>query len=143
MCSSTAGGRWLSVFSFVLGCVAVLAVLLLPALEGDDEGEDDGIVGEPEPEREEIPVKASENRELNVLDAGEAGALGMSKPSRSSLFASASRLIVDGLLLGRSASDDGKKLRNRCSACQREAFLNSTQTSILPGRQSAGSRRSR
>jgi hypothetical protein len=42
-----------------------------------------------------------------------------------------------------SWSVDGKKLRNKASACHFEAFLNSTQTSIRPGRESAGSRRSK
>lgn len=42
-----------------------------------------------------------------------------------------------------SSSVDGKKLRNSNSACHFDAFLNSTQTSIRPGRDSAGSRRSR
>ena len=42
-----------------------------------------------------------------------------------------------------SSSVEGKKLRKRASACHLEAFLNSTQTSIRPGRESAGSKRSR
>lgn len=53
---------------------------------------------------------------------------------------------IGGSLSGasmRSSSAEGKKLRNRASACHLLAFLNSTQTSIRPGRDSAGSRRSR
>ena len=42
-----------------------------------------------------------------------------------------------------SSSAQGKKLRKRASACHLLAFLNSTQTSIRPGRDRAGSRRSR
>ena len=42
-----------------------------------------------------------------------------------------------------SSSVDGKKLRKSNSACHLDAFLNSIQTSIRPGRDSAGSRRSR
>lgn len=42
-----------------------------------------------------------------------------------------------------SSSVDGKKLRKSCSACHLDAFLNSIQTSIRPGRDNAGSRRSR
>lgn len=41
------------------------------------------------------------------------------------------------------SSEDGKKLRNNASHCHLLAFLNSTHTSIRPGRESAGSRRSR
>lgn len=42
-----------------------------------------------------------------------------------------------------SSSVDGKKFLNKASACHLLAFLNSTQTSIRPGRERAGSRRSR
>ena len=42
-----------------------------------------------------------------------------------------------------SSSAQGKKLRNKASACHLLAFLNSTQTSMRPGRDRAGSRRSR
>ena len=42
-----------------------------------------------------------------------------------------------------SSSVDGKKLRNSSSACHLDALRNSTQTSIRPGRDNAGSRRSR
>lgn len=42
-----------------------------------------------------------------------------------------------------SSSIEGKKLRNNNSACHLDAFLNSTQTSMRPGRESAGSSRSR
>lgn len=60
-------------------------------------------------------------------DGGE----GMSIPSSS-----ASRSTL-------SSSADGKKFLKRSSACHFDAFLNSIQTSIRPGRERAGSRRSR
>ena len=109
-----------------------LSLRLLPALEAEA---DDGVEGEgvPEPlDAEEMPDRASEKSELSVLDAGEGG-IGISSPSRSPSRVGAAR----------SVSDDGKKLRKSASACHLEAFLNSTQTSIRPGRHSAGSRRSR
>jgi trehalose-6-phosphatase len=43
----------------------------------------------------------------------------------------------------KKSSDEGKKLRKRASHCHLLAFLNSTHTSMRPGRESAGSRRSR
>ena len=49
----------------------------------------------------------------------------------------------DSMSTSSSSSSHGKKLRKRASACHLLAFLNSTQTSIRPGRDSAGSRRSR
>ena len=42
-----------------------------------------------------------------------------------------------------SSSAHGKKFLNRASACHLDAFLNSTHTSMRPGRDSAGSNRSR
>jgi len=49
----------------------------------------------------------------------------------------------DSMSTSSSSSSHGKKLRKRASACHLLAFLNSTQTSIRPGRDRAGSRRSR
>lgn len=49
----------------------------------------------------------------------------------------------DSMSTSSSSSSLGKKLRKRASACHLLAFLNSTQTSMRPGRDSAGSRRSR
>lgn len=60
-------------------------------------------------------------------DGGEGSSIPSRSPS-SSMF---------------SSSADGKKLLKRSSACHLDAFLNSIQTSIRPGRESAGSRRSR
>lgn len=61
-----------------------------------------------------------------------AGVDGSSIPSRSPSIMGSSSLSVEG-----------KKLRKRASACHLDAFLNSIQTSMRPGRESAGSRRSR
>ena len=73
---------------------------------------------------EEMPI------ELLVSTEGDGG-VGNSIPSKSP-----SSTIS-------SSSVDGKKLRKRSSACHFDAFLNSTQTSIRPGRDNAGSKRSR
>ena len=62
---------------------------------------------------------------------GEGGTMGRSMLSRSPSI---------GTL---SSSVEGKKLRKSCSACHFDAFLNSIQTSMRPGRDNAGSRRSR
>ena len=43
----------------------------------------------------------------------------------------------------KKSSEEGKKLRKSASHCHLLAFLNSTHTSMRPGRESAGSRRSR
>lgn len=102
----------------------MLSLRRLPGGVGDDNGES-------EPEREDAddrPVSASEKSELSWLVAGDEGA-GISSDSISS---------ESGVGEG-SASADGKKLRNRFSAWYFDAFLNSIQTSMRPGRQSAGS----
>ena len=52
-------------------------------------------------------------------------------------------ILANSASVGPSSSVEGKKLRNNASACHFDAFLNSTQTSIRPGRDRAGSRRSR
>lgn len=103
----------------------MLSLRRLPGGVGDDNGET-------EPEREDTddrPESASEKSELSWLVAGEEGA-GISSDSKS-----ASESGVGG----GSASAEGKKLRNRFSAWYFDAFLNSIQTSMRPGRQSAGS----
>lgn len=66
------------------------------------------------------------------VDATEGdGGMGSSTPSSSPS------------MITSSSSVEGKKLRKSCSACHFEAFLNSIHTSIRPGRERAGSRRSR
>ena len=94
---------------------------------GDCMLEEDEDWLEPPIESAEISVKALEEA---VVD-GVPGTLGRVTPSSSP-----SRSIS-------SSSELGKKLRNNASACHGLAFLNSTQTSMRPGRESAGSRRSR
>ena len=49
----------------------------------------------------------------------------------------------DSMSTSSSSSSHGKKFRKSASACHLLAFLNSTQTSMRPGRDKAGSRRSR
>jgi len=102
----------------------MLSLRRLPGGVGDDNGES-------EPEREDTddrPETASKS-ELSWLVAGDEGA-GISSDYNS---ASASG-VGEG-----SASADGKKLRNKFSAWYFDAFLNSIQTSMRPGRQRAGS----
>lgn len=72
------------------------------------------------------------------VEGPEAGDWGVGGEGRSTPSMSPSRVISPS-----SSSVEGKKLRKRASACHFDAFLNSTQTSIRPGRERAGSRRSR
>jgi hypothetical protein len=67
------------------------------------------------------------------VDGGDDGSTSMSTLMLFSCCSSASS----------SSSAQGKKLRKRASACHLLAFLNSIQTSIRPGRDRAGSRRSK
>ena len=102
----------------------MLSLRRLPGGVGDDNGES-------EPEREDTddrPATASKS-ELSWLVAGDEGA-GISSDSNSASESG----VGEG-----SASADGKKLRNRFSAWYFDAFLNSIQTSMRPGRQRAGS----
>ena len=91
----------------------------------------DGVEGEAaEDEAEDSPANVSEKRLLSVLlgvPAGEGGE-GISS-------------VMDSV--SQSPSAAGKKLRNRPLACHFDAFLNSIQTSMRPGRQRAGSSFSR
>jgi len=130
MCSSTAGGRQAS----FLGALT-LSLRRLPAREPEAGVEREDAGGEPL-EALDRPVKASENKELNVLEVGDGG-LGSS--SESSSLSRVKVSLSDEV----SASEEGKKLRKSPSACHLDAFLNSIQTSMRPGRHSAGSRRSK
>lgn len=121
MCSSTGGGRYARFFEPnasepVTDSGGDCEFLVEDARDEDDE-ENDGDMDH-------------RVEELNDGDRG-AGVEGSSMPSRSPSMGSS------------SLSVDGKKFRKRASACHLEAFLNSIQTSIRPGRESAGSRRSR
>ncbi len=96
---------------------------------GDNEPDDpDGLVGTEE------NVEGSEENSVELEDdavEGDGGITGSSMLSRSPSMGAS------------SSSVEGKKLRKSCSACHFDAFLNSIQTSMRPGRDSAGSRRSR
>ena len=70
------------------------------------------------------------------LEARSEGVTGTEEGEGNSILASSASVSS-------SSSVDGKKLRNSASACHFDAFLNSTQTSIRPGRDRAGSRRSK
>ena len=80
-----------------------------------------------------VGVGGIDNAESSVgySDSEPGGTVGNLTPSSSP-----SRMISP-------SSAHGKKLRKRASACHLDACLNSIQTSIRPGRESAGSRRSR
>ena len=81
---------------------------------------------------EEIDGDIDQSVETVELDEiGDWGGSGRSTPSSSPSITTL------------SSSVDGKKLRKRASACHLDAFLNSIQTSIRPGRERAGSKRSR
>jgi len=81
--------------------------------DGTDQRDVGGVLGEP------LPV------ELPLADGGGMTGVGASSPSMA------------------SSSIDGKKFLNNASACHFEAFLNSIHTSMRPGLERAGSRRSR
>lgn len=103
--------------------VRVRARIGVGGADGSEPTVAEGVVG----------VDGNEKR-LDKLEADSAngdGGVGSSTPSRSPSITTL------------SSSVDGKKLRKSSSACHLEAFLNSTQTSMRPGRDSAGSRRSR
>lgn len=91
-------------------------------------GDVDGLVGTDD-NVEGIEEKSVEPDDDAV--EGDGGTMGSSMLSRSPSMGTS------------SSSVEGKKLRKSCSACHLDAFLNSTQTSMRPGRDSAGSRRSR
>ncbi len=141
--SSAAGGRYAWFFnasaSEALGYFVDEDGVDDPATEGavlfvkDDSDTFDSVRLRP-------PSAREENIDENEVDAGdptsstegEGGVVGSSMPSSSPSSSTMS-----------SSSVEGKKLRNRSSACHLDAFLNSTHTSIRPGRDNAGSRRSR
>ena len=87
-------------------------------VEEENDGDIDQSVDAPEPEEGDW--------------GGDVGGLGNSTPSRS-----------PSRMMSPSSSIEGKKFRKRASACHLDAFLNSTHTSIRPGRESAGSSLSR
>ena len=88
-------------------------------------------VGEVCPDEEIVGDAAADAPEM---DSG--GDVGISMPSNS--LASRTISLSDRLI----SSIEGKKFLKRASACHFDAFLNSIQTSMRPGRLNAGSRRS-
>lgn len=129
--SSTAGGRY-------LGALEVEGVPTSDiALDLTDDPpvvieESDVVDAEDCNEGEPTVNIASESE----LEARSEGVTGTEEGEGNSILASSASV-------GSSSSVDGKKLRNSASACHFDAFLNSTQTSIRPGRDRAGSRRSK
>lgn len=109
--------------------------------EVEEEGGDtEGVVREPESKElaDAIPDE-SDQIELLVVEVGVVGTC-----TRASDSTLASSTLASSILANSSSSSSqGKKFLNRASACHLLAFLNSIQTSMRPGRDSAGSRRSR
>ena len=136
MSSSTGGGRYAWFFrastGLAFGALGELTVELLgvdrgvevPVRVPRDKVEVDGVV------RAEIIDDHEDEAPEDDSSDGDGG-VGSSMPSRSPS------------MISLSSSVEGKKLRNNSSACHLDAFRNSTHTSIRPGRDSAGSRRSR
>lgn len=78
--------------------------------------------------------------QIELVD--EVGVVGVCTCTSDATLAS-STLANSILANSSSSSSQGKKFLNKASACHLLAFLNSIQTSIRPGRERAGSRRSR
>jgi hypothetical protein len=127
---STTGGRYalfLAPKSPEVGLNGA-GVGLLPL--GPDVGDESDVVDEENDGDVDHSVDTSEPCSSNKGDGGQGRSTPSISPSRTMSPSS-------------SSSVEGKKLRKRASACHFEAFLNSTQTSILPGLESAGSKRSK
>ena len=117
------------------------------AEEGEDDGDDDadeGVLG--------IVFGDSENDEmlLAMEPTGEAyplatcsGTSGSRTPSNSPSLSTNTSPSSPSPSLAFTSSRLGKKFLNNASACQGLACLNSIQTSIRPGLESAGSSRSK
>lgn len=112
-----------------VGAVGINGAL---AEAGDGEGEESGV-DEKDDDREDVEKEGVDQREVGSV-------VGVSLPL-SAAFDGARREAPSSP--STSSSMEGKKFLNRASACHLLAFLNSTQTSIRPGRERAGSRRSR
>jgi hypothetical protein len=140
--SATGGGRyaWFEAPNCGSGVAVIDAAVMGKGEAGDDgDGEEIGVdendVAEDERDGGQDHCDEAGDVELCAASGGEGdglegiwGTTGSGSPSVASIM---------------SSSAEGKKLRNRASACHLLAFLNSTQTSIRPGRERAGSRRSR
>lgn len=113
---------------------ALSSRLLLEVWATEPRRDVDGVDGEAaEEEAEERPAKVSESKLLNVLLGVPGTGAGEGGDGISSVMESVSH----------SPSEAGKKFWKRPFACHFEAFLNSIQTSIRPGRHRAGSSFSR
>ena len=129
--SSTAGGRYLGALEVEGVPTSDIALDLtdesLVAIEEIDVDEADDNKGE-----EPMVNMASESG----LEVRSEGVMGTEEGEGKTMLASSASV-------GSSSSVDGKKLRKRDSACHFDACLNSTQTSMRPGRDKAGSSRSK
>jgi len=123
ICSSTGGGKYAWLFSPNCGSSGgALGAAVL--------GEVSDVVDD---EKDEDSDQSVDDPGSEVGDCGgDAGGFGRSTPSRS-----------PSRMMSLSSSIEGKKFRKSASACHLDAFLNSTQTSMRPGRDSAGSSLSR
>ncbi len=95
--------------------------------------------GEDESSGKDADVEGDMGGDDGVSDAEDAYEEGMEESASSEMPSS----IVGSMSFSSQSSMDGKKLRKSASACHLEECLNSIQTSIRPGRDRAGSRRSR
>lgn len=94
-------------------------------------------------ESDVVDAEEGSDGEPTVNIASESGLEVRSEGVTGTEEGEGSTMLASSASVGSSSSVDGKKLRNSDSACHFDAFLNSTQTSMRPGRDSAGSRRSR
>ena len=102
---------------------------------GDEgEGEERGVAEKDEPKEDE------EKDGMDQRDVG--GVLGEPLPLELPLVDGGGKAGASSPSMG-SSSIDGKKFLNNASACHFDAFLNSIHTSMRPGLERAGSRRSR
>jgi hypothetical protein len=108
-------------------------VVAVETLESEDEDMDEDMEGDGE----------GVGRDQGFDDSPEP------EGARGDVFAVAAKAAsssssVGGVIVGGGISSaEGKKFLNKCSACHFDAFLNSIHTSIRPGRDRAGSRRSK
>jgi len=111
--------------------------VLLNRRSGGSEGLVLGDDGE-ESEVDEDEDDSDHKVDVPELVVGGDGGIGVGGMDSSTLSSSPGSSVISPS----SSSVEGKKLRNSASACHFDAFLNSTHTSIRPGRESAGSSRS-
>lgn len=149
MCSSTGGGRYAWLFAPNWGKDAGLPFpfdltedAALSGVGGDNDDVEDANEGDKDQSVDETLDAGDWGADEGEFDCGGVDGRSIPSSSESSISISTSSFWAAAAALTAS-SVDGKKFLNNASACHLEAFLNSTHTSIRPGRESAGSKRSR